>query len=295
MKATRLHLSSLILDHSSLIGPVLADAMQPPNEFADQPRTWMGRRSAVATGVSGALHLVLLLIFATATVQLVGEPQREVLPLVIREPAPLPLPGAPTAPEMGPPAPVVVPPADIPPAPKPVVKVTKPVEPKPAPKPKIAAKPKPAAPPRPVAAPPAPPPAAPPVATAPEIGTGTGGALGVAGGAAGGKPGGRLGGSGDDIFRVDQVAVRPAVIDAPPPAYPAIARARGQQGTVLIEAVIGRDGRIESDSLKVVASLPPFDDPALDALRRWRFKPGRDESGSAVRVRVRQPMRFSLR
>ena len=34
---------------------------------------------------------------------------------------------------------------------------------------------------------------------------------------------------------------------------------------------------------------------ALEAFRRWRFKPGRDDSGSAVRVIVQQPIRFQLR
>jgi protein TonB len=267
--------------------------MEPLREYADQPRTWIRRRSAVATALSALLHLVLLLVFATATVQLVSEPRRDVLPLVIREPAPLPLPGAPTAPVVGPPAAVVAP-VVVPPVPQPVVKAPPRGEPRPAPKSKIAAKPKPAAAPKPAPAPVAPP-AAPPVAVAPEAGSGTGGAMGAPGGAPAGKAGGRLGGRGDDVFGVDQVAVRPAVIDAPRPVYPAIARNRHQEGTVTVEAVIDRSGRIESDSLRVVVSQPPFDAPALDAFRRWRFKPGRDESGTAVRVRVKLPMRFHLR
>ncbi|HSP98147.1 MAG TPA: energy transducer TonB, partial [Candidatus Dormibacteraeota bacterium] len=118
---------------------------------------------------------------------------------------------------------------------------------------------------------------------------------GVAGGAPGGLPGGRLGGHGDDVFRPDQVAVAPSVLNAVQPVYPAIARARGQQGVVIVQAIIDRSGGIESDSVKVLESHPPFDDAALEAFRRWRFRPGRDDSGSAVRVLVQQPIRFQLR
>lgn len=277
---------------------VVVTAMEHVSELADQPRTWIRHRSTVAMLLSGALHGLALLVLAATTVQLVNDAERDVIPLVIREPAPLPPPGAPSAPVLGPPAPVVarVPP---PPKPEPVVRPQPRVEPKPAPKPRIAAKPKPAAPIKPAA--PAPPavveqaPAAPPIASAPEVGSGVGGAMGVAGGAPGGRVGGRLGGHGDDIFRPDQVAVPPAVLSAVQPVYPAIARARGQQGVVVVQAIIDRSGAIEDDSVKVLESHPPFDDAALDAFRRWRFTPGRDDGGAAVRVVVQQPIRFQLR
>jgi protein TonB len=264
------------------------------SELADPPRTWVGHRSTVATLLSGALHAAVLLVFASTTVQLVDDAERDVIPLVIREPAPLPPPGPPTAPVLGPPAPVIAP---VPPAPKPEsVPQPKPrLELKPAPKPKIAARPKPPAAPAPPAPVVQPPPAAPPVASAPEVGSGFGGAMGIAGGAPGGKLGGRLGGRGDDVFRPDQVAVPPSVLSAVQPVYPAIARARGQQGVVVVQAIIDRSGAIERDSVKILESHPPFDDAALDAFRRWRFRPGRDDGGAAVRVVVQQPIRFQLR
>jgi protein TonB len=255
----------------------------------------MGRRSVVTMAASGVLHVVVLLLLASASLRIV-EPARDVIPLVIREPAPLPLPGAPTAPTLGEPAAVVAPVA--PPKPVEAAKPRPLVKPQPpAPKPKIAAKPRPAVPAKPA---PAPPPAAepappPPAPAAPEVGSGVGGAMGVAGGAPGGIAGGRLGGRGDDVYRPDQVAVAPSVVSAVQPIYPAVARARGQQGVVVVQAIIGRSGDIERDSVKVLQSQPPFDDAALDAFRRWRFTPGRDDSGSAVRVLVQQPIRFQLR
>lgn len=266
--------------------------MEELEEYAPPPRTWSGRRSAVAATLSGALHVVALLVLATATVRIAG-PDRDVIPLVIREPAPLPLPGLPTAPVLGATAPVAAPVAPVP-QPKPVVQPKPATAAKPVPKPRIAARPKPA-PPRPAPPPAAALPAAAPAPAAPEVGTGVGGALGVTGGAPGGKPGGRLGGHGDDVFRADQVAVAPSVLSAVQPVYPAIARARGQQGVVTVQAVIGRSGDVERDSLKVLDSHPPFDDAALAAFRQWRFRPGRDDSGAAVRVIVQQPIRFQLR
>ena len=55
------------------------------------------------------------------------------------------------------------------------------------------------------------------------------------------------------------------------PTYPAIARAARASGVVIIEAVIGTDGRI--DGARVVRSASFFDQPALDAVRQWRYTP----------------------
>ena len=43
------------------------------------------------------------------------------------------------------------------------------------------------------------------------------------------------------------------------------------QGTVILEAILDRDGRI--DRLKVVRSVPLLDAAALEAVRRWRYTP----------------------
>jgi periplasmic protein TonB len=55
------------------------------------------------------------------------------------------------------------------------------------------------------------------------------------------------------------------------PLYPQLALAARVQGLVLIEAVIGVDGRVRD--AHVIRSVPLLDAAALDAVRQWRFTP----------------------
>jgi protein TonB len=57
------------------------------------------------------------------------------------------------------------------------------------------------------------------------------------------------------------------------PVYPAIAKAAGVQGTVVVEAVISRKGTIES--LRVVSGPQMLQNAALDAIREARYRPYR--------------------
>src|SRR5438876_7406131 len=56
-----------------------------------------------------------------------------------------------------------------------------------------------------------------------------------------------------------------------PPVYPSGARGPRVQGIVVIEATIDRDGAVES--ARVLRSIPPLDQAALEAVKQWRFKP----------------------
>ncbi len=244
-----------------------------------------GRRQGAAALASAALHALVFIALAATSIHLVRDEARDVIPLVIRDPAPPPPRGRGGARRRAPPggggrAPVPVE------APKPRAKPV--VVPKPAPRPKLAAKP------RPLVAQPVPVVAA-PAASAASTGVGTGGAVGgVAGGESGGRVGGRRGGSGDDIFEIGEVAVAPRIVSMVKPRYPAVARARSLEAVIVVQAVIDRSGGVESAGLKVVRAQPPFDEAALAAIRQWRFAPGRDDTGAAVRTRVEQAIKFTL-
>ena len=55
------------------------------------------------------------------------------------------------------------------------------------------------------------------------------------------------------------------------PVYPPIAQSARVQGVVIIEAIIGPDGRVQE--AKVLRSIPLLDAAALDAVRQWQYTP----------------------
>jgi len=76
-----------------------------------------------------------------------------------------------------------------------------------------------------------------------------------------------------------------------PPVYPSEARAAGVSGIVIIEAVIGHDGLVTD--AKVLKSVPLLDEPALDAVRQWRYAPT-TLNGVAVSVIMTVTVKFTL-
>lgn len=67
------------------------------------------------------------------------------------------------------------------------------------------------------------------------------------------------------------LAVQPVAIDQPQPRYPPNARDAGFKGAVVVEIIVGIDGRVSH--AKVVRGSAPFDRPTLEAVRRWRYMP----------------------
>jgi protein TonB len=126
-------------------------------------------------------------------------------------------------------------------------------------------------------------------------GASNGMADGVAGGEAGGLAGGVVGGRGRALYGADEVASPPVPISQTRPDYPPLARVRGIEGLVVVEAVVDQRGFIVPSRLRVAESVPFLDEAALRAVERWRFKPGRDRNGDTVRVLVQVPIRFRLR
>lgn len=65
----------------------------------------------------------------------------------------------------------------------------------------------------------------------------------------------------------------PGLIKKVEPVYPSVARTARLQGTVVLDAVILKDGSV-SDVTVVKSANPIFDKAAMDALKKWRFSPG---------------------
>ena len=58
-----------------------------------------------------------------------------------------------------------------------------------------------------------------------------------------------------------------------PPEYPKDALKRGIGGEVRVRITLGADGKVKSAEILNSSPANVFDRVALDAVRRWRFKP----------------------
>jgi TonB family protein len=75
------------------------------------------------------------------------------------------------------------------------------------------------------------------------------------------------------------------------PVYPSDAKAAGIQGVVLLHAIIGKDGRIES--LHVVSGPKELAASALEAVKQWTYKPYL-LNGNPVKVETTITVHYSL-
>lgn len=78
-----------------------------------------------------------------------------------------------------------------------------------------------------------------------------------------------------------------------PPNYPRRAKQAGIEGFVTMEVTIRPDGTVSN--AKVLEADPPrlFDEAALAAMRRWKFRP-KIVDGTPVAQRARQTIEFTL-
>jgi protein TonB len=90
----------------------------------------------------------------------------------------------------------------------------------------------------------------------------------------------------DDYVYVEEL---PEAVHKVPPVYPDWARAAKLEGTVLVQALVGMDGRVADT--RIVKSIPGLDGAAVDAVRQWVFKPA-ISGGRPAAVWVAIPVRF---
>jgi protein TonB len=75
------------------------------------------------------------------------------------------------------------------------------------------------------------------------------------------------------------------------PSYPPLARQARIQGTVVLQAIIGKDGSIEH--LRAVSGHPMLIPSAIDAVSQWKYKPYL-LNGEPVEVDTQVTVNFTL-
>jgi protein TonB len=123
---------------------------------------------------------------------------------------------------------------------------------------------------------------------------------GIAGGSAGGVLGGIIGGAGSGPppppkpkapLRIGGNVMAASLIRKVDPIYPPIAKTAHISGTVVLHAIIGKDGSVQD--LQYVSGPPLLMKSALDAIRQWRYKPTM-LNGEPVEVDTTISVVFSL-
>ena len=133
------------------------------------------------------------------------------------------------------------------------------------------------------------------------------GIRGVVGGVPGGIPGGQMGGVIGGIIsstpvavpkvaapqrvRVSQGVSQGLLIRKVNPTYPPLARQARISGTVILRAVISKDGSIEN--LSLVSGHPMLAPAAIDAVKQWKYKPYL-LNGEPVEVDTEVQVNFTL-
>jgi periplasmic protein TonB len=133
------------------------------------------------------------------------------------------------------------------------------------------------------------------------------GPAGVVGGVPGGVPGGTMGGVLGSVMssvpaavpkvatpqrvRVSQGVSQGLLVHKVTPQYPPLAKQARIQGTVVLQALIGKDGSIQN--LHVVSGHPMLTNSALEAVKEWKYKPYY-LNGEPVEVETTINVNFSL-
>jgi len=72
------------------------------------------------------------------------------------------------------------------------------------------------------------------------------------------------------------------IIAKPTPVYPEIAKRMGLSGTVKSEILIAADGQVKSTT--VIGGHPVLVSAALEALKKWKYEPGKTETTVSLRT-----------
>ena len=84
-----------------------------------------------------------------------------------------------------------------------------------------------------------------------------------------------------------------AYLNNPAPEYPARAKRRGMEGSVMLGVVVRKDGAAKSVTIEESSGFSMLDASAKHAVSRWKFVPAR-KGNETVEARVMVPIDFRL-
>ena len=77
-----------------------------------------------------------------------------------------------------------------------------------------------------------------------------------------------------------------------PPVYPMELKREGVSGMVTMSITVDEKGNVLNPVVKK-STRPEFEQPAIDAVSKWRFEPAKKD-GKPVQVQVVIPVKFSI-
>ncbi len=98
--------------------------------------------------------------------------------------------------------------------------------------------------------------------------------------------------SNDTVYQFFMVQKKPALVHRVTPVYPELARKAGLEGKVIVEMIVGKNGRVESARV-LKSDNEIFNQPALQAVKQYVYTPAM-QNDKPVRVKVIQPIIFQL-
>lgn len=99
-------------------------------------------------------------------------------------------------------------------------------------------------------------------------------------------------GTSDIIFEIGDVEEKPTPTRQIEPTYPPALKRQKINGSVTVVFVVDEQGNVVAPRVEKSTHME-FEKPAIDAIRRWKFTPGKKD-GEAVKVRVRAPLIFKV-
>ena len=79
----------------------------------------------------------------------------------------------------------------------------------------------------------------------------------------------------------------------PPPQYPSLAERNGWEGTVMLKALVEKEGLASQVLIESSSGFKVLDNAALKTVKKWKFEPGR--AGSVVIASwIKIPVRFRI-